>query len=1145
MKSDVFSSRQGLKLLAAILLALGGLALLLSGGISLAQPFFSPGQTSEEMSHSPVTVVGISGTVTSHDGAPLSDVEVTALMNQPDGSWQAFRFATTDAAGHYAVVPLDTAIYRLRFWDNSGVYAFEYYSDALSLETASDVPIIGDMVTGIDASLSPAGYISGTVTMFDGQPPDWARVDLYVYNGSWWERIDYFFVNSTSNSYTFGGLASGVYRLYVEGNYQGNWYNEYYDNAGNVESATDITVTAGAATTNVNVVLGDDGSGQIAGQVTSVLPEGASLEGIRVTAFISRTWDWGEQARSTSTNVSGTYQLMALGAGTYAVHFWDPQGNYAFEYYSDTLTLANATPISLTEGALVSGINARLAPAGHISGTVTMFDGQPPDWGRVRLYVYNGFWWERIDYFSVDSASNSYTFGGLASGVYRLRVYGDYQGDRYSEYYDNADSLESATDITVTGGTATTNVNVVLGDDSSGQIAGQVTSGGGTGTGMLPEGASLEGIRVTAFISRTWDWEQARTTSTNVSGTYQLMALGAGTYAVHFWDTQGNYAFEYYSDTLTLANATPISLTEGALVSGINARLAPAGHISGTVTVFDGQPPDWGYVDLYVYNGFWWERIINDFYVNSTSNSYIFGGLASGVYRLFIEGYYRGNRYEEYYDNAGSFESATDIAVTVGATTSNINMVLGDNTNIGRISGTARAAGQPQADIRVELYQDYDGYDKWWRLVYADTDAQGNYSIGGLKDRRYKVRFSDPGGTYATVFYDGWADLASADVISIANGATVTNIDANLTAAGSVSGTVTLDGGGPGQDVEVVAYRYNGATWEELGMTNTGAGGQYTLGGLLPGDCRLYFMDPSRDYRSEYYDNVSSIISATDVAVITNTVTANIDAVLERPAAPVAQVSSSGGSVTVDPWTGQVTIMTTPGSRSDTTISTEVVCSGGLTPTSVTLWMSALSYPMTETPPGSGVYQATIPANDIANATLRVTWSCGSAAPEKIIGDIVLYDPSGYITDAGSGEPIAGATVTLYKVPYWLPDTDTETLNCRTVDTRSGADWSSEPDAELGLGVVVNPELDLINGTSEIRPTVNPFVTDAAGHYGWDVAQGCWYVAVRAQGYETRVSPVVGVPPEVTDLDLSLTPLLGEGRWIYVPLLLRNRPFSH
>ena len=87
---------------------------------------------------------------------------------------------------------------------------------------------------------------------------------------------------------------------------------------------------------------------------------------------------------------------------------------------------------------------------------------------------------------------------------------------------------------------------------------------------------------------------------------------------------------------------------------------------------------------------------------------------------------------------------------------------------------------------------------------------------------------------------------------------------------------------------------------------------------------------------------------------------------------------------------------------------------------------------------------------------------------------------------------------------------------------------------------MVNPELGLINGTPEISPTINPLVTDGVGYYGWDVAQGCWYVVVQAWGYETRVSPVVGVPPEVTDLDLGLTPIEGGLNAVYLPLIVKG-----
>lgn len=344
---------------------------------------------------------------------------------------------------------------------------------------------------------------------------------------------------------------------------------------------------------------------------------------------------------------------------------------------------------------------------------------------------------------------------------------------------------------------------------------------------------------------------------------------------------------------------------------------------------------------------------------------------------------------------------------------------------------------------------------------------------------------------------------------------------------------VTLSDTIPGANISVTAYRYNGQTWEGLGSANTTSSGAYLIGGLLPGAYRLYFADNTRAYKPEYYNNVAAIISATDIAVITDTVTSNINAVLDLPAPPAAQVSTSGGSVTYDPNTGEATIMTTSGGRADTTITRQVVCASG-TPANVTLWLGIQSYSMTENPAGSGSFQATIPANDITSGELFVRWTCSGAAQEKRLGEIVLYDPSGIITDASTGTPITGATVSLYKVNNWLPDTLAERRNCRTTETRAGGvngDWSQESAATSGLGVLVNPSL---NATQEISPTVNPLVTDGAGYYGWDVAEGCWYVSVQATGYDTRLSPVVGVPPVVTDLDLALTPTVYP---IYLPLI--------
>ncbi|HZY41677.1 MAG TPA: hypothetical protein VFF59_06725 [Anaerolineae bacterium] len=89
-------------------------------------------------------------------------------------------------------------------------------------------------------------------------------------------------------------------------------------------------------------------------------------------------------------------------------------------------------------------------------------------------------------------------------------------------------------------------------------------------------------------------------------------------------------------------------------------------------------------------------------------------------------------------------------------------------------------------------------------------------------------------------------------------------------------------------------------------------------------------------------------------------------------------------------------------------------------------------------------------------------------------------------------------------------------------------------------------QIDEANGTAiiaqtapaQISPDVNPQITGADGRYGWNVVTGCWYVVVDALGYASKISPLVGVPPEVTDLDLELTALnLPNKR--YLPLVLK------
>ncbi|PDV99539.1 DUF11 domain-containing protein [Candidatus Viridilinea mediisalina] len=252
--------------------------------------------------------------------------------------------------------------------------------------------------------------------------------------------------------------------------------------------------------------------------------------------------------------------------------------------------------------------------------------------------------------------------------------------------------------------------------------------------------------------------------------------------------------------------------------------------------------------------------------------------------------------------------------------------------------------------------------------------------------------------------------------------------------------------------------------------------------------------------------------------------------------------TTEGGSVTVDPATGRPTISLPRGNTRGVLFTTQATCPTppGGEPTSVVLLHNGYSYAMQETPPASGTYAVTIPANQLANAAIHIVVTCSGDTEQPIeneVGQVQFYDPSGIIFDAATGNPLTGATVTLYRVPGAEVGT-----GCLTVETRPAArderePWSGVADHVPGANDErLQPDLD----PPQIRPAQNPQITNNEGRYGWDVVTGCWYIQVSAPGYQSRVSPLVGVPPEVTDLHLGLTPRSSEDlSHVFLPVIVR------
>lgn len=106
------------------------------------------------------------------------------------------------------------------------------------------------------------------------------------------------------------------------------------------------------------------------------------------------------------------------------------------------------------------------------------------------------------------------------------------------------------------------------------------------------------------------------------------------------------------------------------------------------------------------------------------------------------------------------------------------------------------------------------------------------------------------------------------------------------------------------------------------------------------------------------------------------------------------------------------------------------------------------------------------------------------------VAGIILVDPSGIVSDAGTGNPMSGASVTL--------------------------EW-------LNPAQSVYQAMSLSHHRGMFSPEVNPQTTGEDGRYAWDVAPGTYRVQVQKSGCGAATSPAVTVPPPVTDLDIGLT----------------------
>lgn len=287
-----------------------------------------------------------------------------------------------------------------------------------------------------------------------------------------------------------------------------------------------------------------------------------------------------------------------------------------------------------------------------------------------------------------------------------------------------------------------------------------------------------------------------------------------------------------------------VSLGTGASISGRIGRLADGRGIRGVlVELFDDQGR------------------LTDTAVSDDDGLYMIAGLADGTYYASTNSTI-GRLLDELYDDipcAGGAgvgcnpASGTPLTITGGQSLKDVEFIISKG---GRISGRVRDMdGLPIPNAWVDVW------NQSGERVSADTpDSAGRYTAGGLGPEDYFVTVFIQG--FLGEAYDdvvcidapnGGCDPTTGDPIPVTRDVITPDINFELAAMGTISGTVSENS--TGEPIPFASITVRDAEADLVMTIAADEFGRYETGGLLPGSYFLIARGFS-NFQNELFDNI-------------------------------------------------------------------------------------------------------------------------------------------------------------------------------------------------------------------------------------------------------------------------------------------------
>jgi hypothetical protein len=797
--------------------------------------------------------------------------------------WMTLVEATTSGTGSYVTsfsAP-DVGLYEVRVLAAkvtvAGKVQAEYVSAVKTLSVVAQSASVAIPTTLVQSQ-------TGTATVKFGPQRVGRAVALQIIKSGVWTAV-------ATGEQSSNGTVSLAFTAGTPGSYSYRAWTAAANGAPAFTSPASVLEVTAAVPGPVTNVTAIPSTTSIA--ISWINPSEASLTGVMIRRAAGATPPASATAGTLVTDAAKPAESFvdtALTSGT--------QYSYALFAHDTALGFATAGTVTATTtaGALPS-----------ITGTVTDTGLVRHGLANVRVTVNSS---STGAYQSVTTLGDgSYSVPGMPAGTdYQVCFWasgatgGSSDALGYlDQCYDNLPMMGQPmsgdpTPVTVTAGATSTGVDGAL--VVGGAISGIVSDAGGTKDG-------LAGVSVRVSTPSNGNWYGSATTAAD--GTYTVQGVPAGTdYQVCFFATGAKggssdalgYLDQCYDNQPALGTPTPVVVTLGDSRAGVDAALAVAGAVSGTVRDAGGTRHGLANVSVTVYSP------STGGYSGATTGAdgtYDAPGLAAGsdfTVCFYASGATGGSSdalgyLDQCFDNQPMSGTPTPVAVTVGATRASVdaNLVGG-----GAISGTVSDAGGTQhglANVWVSVSSPSTG-------IYKDatTAADGTYTVSGVPaGTDYTVCFmrSDATGGSSDVLgylaqcYDNQSAPGSWTLVTVTSGATRSGVNAALVGAGAISGTVS-DAGGLHHGLANVSVHVSSLTYGNYGgYAATAADGSYTVTGLAAGtDYQVCFSatgatggtSDALGYVDQCYDSQLMSGTPTPVTVSAGATTTAVDAAL-------------------------------------------------------------------------------------------------------------------------------------------------------------------------------------------------------------------------------------------------------------------------